>query len=466
MATTPLDRLTHSQIYQFVYLTLFGVSVAMPACAQSQAVTPTLGLTSSFVKQANVVGTPSVGGSSRDWVTVFSPGLRVASHGANLVVDGSVAFDAYHYERGTLNDQIVPKGSVLAQLLSRESGLGLEAGWLSRQVPAQFSSTSGAPNGEYTTTEWNVGPFIDKQLGANTQLKAKLDRKVTHQSNQVAPNTTVTTASAVVNQNPMPFGYQLAVLDQDTKRAGSDTSLLKEFKSTANGSYALTPEFDFGVIVGAESTDVQAEPFRDTVYGWTLNWHPQSRTSLKAEVEKRFFGQAWQVDATHRMTWLTLGATFSRQPSTSATSQITNGRELYNLTAQLRQESSGKMALIGQRDSMTFTAGRVDSTPLTQQQSTQSTASRTRDYFFSSDWVHKLAPTWRLSNGLKWTRSHLTPAGQPYVFAREFAWRGELKTDLSPSAVATLGLRKRIAHTTNYGDSAESAVFAGLDYAF
>lgn len=461
MATTPRDSL------KLDILLLVSVGFVTPACAQqAQAVVPTLGLTSAFVKQANVTGTPSAGGTTHDWVTVLSPGLRLASHGANFVMDGSVAFDAYHYDRGTLSDQIVPKGSLLAQLLDRDLGMGIEAGWLSRQVPAQFSSTAGAPNGEYTTTEWHAGPFIDKQIGTNTSLQAKLDRKVTHQSNQVAPNTTVTTVSAGLQQNPIPLGYRLSVQDQDTKRAGSDTSLLKEFKSTANGIYALTPELDAGLVIGAESTDVQTEQFRDKIYGWTLHWHPQERTSLVAEVEQRFFGKSWQVDAVHRMTWLNLSAIFSRKPSTSATSQLTNGRELYNLTAQLRQEASGKMTLIGRRDTFTFSGGRIDSTPLTQSQSTQTTASNSRDYFFSSDWVHKLTPTWRLSNELKWTRSHLTPIGQPYVFAREFAWRGELKADLSPMAVATLGLKKRIVHTTNYGDSSESAAFAGLDYAF
>lgn len=461
MATTPRDSL------KLDILMLLSMGLAMPACAQqTQAVVPTVGLTSTFVKQANVTGTPSVGGTTHDWVTVLSPGLRLASHGANLVIDGSIAFDAYHYDRGTLNDQIVPKGNVLAQWLARDLGVGIEAGWLSRQVPAQFSSAAGAPNGEYTTTEWHAGPFIDKQLGSSTSVQAKLDRKVTHQSNQTAPNTTVTTASAGLKQNPTPLGYRLSIQDQDTKRAGSDTSLLREFKGTAKVFYALTPEWDVGAIFGAESTDVQAEQFRDKIHGWTLHWHPQDRTSLNAEVEQRFFGQSWQVDAAHRMAWLTMAATFSRKPSTSATSQLTNGREFYNLTAQLRQEASGKMTLIGRRDTFTISAGRIDSTPLTQTQSVQTTASNSRDYFFSSDWVHKLTPTWRMSNGLKWTRSHLTPVGQPYVFAREFAWRSELKTDLSQNAIGTFGLRKRIVHTTNYGDSAESAVFAGLDYAF
>ena len=124
-----------------------------------------------YIRQASQCdGDIKCRGTTHDWVTVFSPGLRLASHGANFVIDGSIAFDAYHYDRGTLNDQIVPKGNVLAQLLARDLGVGIEAGWLSRQVPAQFSSAAGAPNGEYTTTEWHAGPFIDKQLGSSTSV--------------------------------------------------------------------------------------------------------------------------------------------------------------------------------------------------------------------------------------------------------------------------------------------------------
>ena len=512
MAITPHDGLRPGLSRLACVLLAVGLCSVAHAIAETIAIQPTLSVTSSAVKQTNIQGTSSWQGSSHELVTVISPGLLVAAHGANLLVDGTIHLDAYQYARGTQDNQVIPNGSLLAQLLSRETGLGLEAGWTSKQTPAQFVSSGGSsagPNNEYTTTEWRLAPYLDKQIGANTQLKGKLERTLvqsTQQSSTLAPrpDTTVTTKSASLAQQATPFGYELSFKHQDTSLADQRDPVLKQSTGLAKGMYALFTELELGVLAGREATDVLVERYRDRVYGWSFNWRPQERTSLSAQIENRFFGKAWQVDASHRMTWLAFSATFNRHPTTYAASasslsagsldqtltatipdpadrakaindfltklgpgaQLSNAREIYNLTAQLRQEASGRVALIGRRDVYTFAAGRVDSTPLTQTQSLLSTASTTRDYFFSGDWVHQLAPTWRASNGLKWTRSHQTPVGQPYAFGREFSWRGALITDLSPTAAATLGLRRRIVHTTNYGDSAESAVFAGLDYKF
>ncbi len=512
MAITPRDDSRPVLTRLASSLLAAGLCAVMPVSAETVAVQPTLSITSSSVKQTNVLGTPSWQGSSHELVTVVSPGLLVAAHGANLLVDGAIHLDAYHYGHGTQDDQVVPSGSLLAQLLSRDAGVGLEAGWTSKQVPAQFISSGGSsagPNNEYTTTEWRLAPYLDKQIGSSTHLKAKLDRTLVQSTQQSTaltprPNTTVTTGSGSLAQQAQPLGYELSFQHQNTKLAGQSEPVLKQSTGLAKGIYALFSELELGILVGREATDVLVERYRDRVHGWSFNWRPQERTSLTAQVEHRFFGQAWQVDASHRMTWLALSASFSRHPTTYAasagtlsasslnqtltatipdpvdrakaindfltklgpTSLLSNAREIYNLTAQLRQEASGRVALIGRRDVYTFAAGRVDSTPLTQTQSLLSTASTTRDYFFSGDWVHQLAPTWRVANGLKWTRSHQTPVGQPYAFGREFSWRGALITDMSPTAAATLGLRRRIVHTTNYGDSAESAVFAGLDYKF
>lgn len=512
MATTPLDHSSLALSRLTTSLLAAGLSAAMPVGAETIAIQPTLSITSAAVKQTNVLGTPSWMGSSHELVTVVSPGLLLAAHGANLLVDGQIQLDAYNYARGTQDNQVVPNGKLLAQLLSRDAGVGLEAGWASKQVPAQFIASGGSaagPNNEYTTTEWRLAPYLDKQLGSSTQLKAKLDRTLvqsTQQSTNLTPrpDTTVTTGSGSLKQQASPVGYELSFQHQDTTLSGQRDPVLKQSTGMVKGIYALFTELELGVLVGRETTDVLIEQYRDKVYGWSFDWRPDERTNLTAQLEHRFFGQAWQVDASHRMTWLAFSASFSRHPTTYGASagtlsagsldqtltptipnpadrakaindfltklgpaaQLSNAREIYNLTAQLRQEASGRVALIGRRDVYTLTAGRVDSTPLTQAQSLLSTASTTRDYFFSGDWLHQLAPTWRVSNGFKWTRSHLTPVGQPYAFGREFSWRGALITDLSPSAAATLGLRRRIAHTTNYGDSAESAVFAGLDYKF
>ena len=304
MAITPHDGLRPGLSRLACVLLAVGLCSVAHAIAETIAIQPTLSVTSSAVKQTNIQGTSSWQGSSHELVTVISPGLLVAAHGANLLVDGTIHLDAYQYARGTQDNQVIPNGSLLAQLLSRETGLGLEAGWTSKQTPAQFVSSGGSsagPNNEYTTTEWRLAPYLDKQIGANTQLKGKLERTLvqsTQQSSTLAPrpDTTVTTKSASLAQQATPFGYELSFKHQDTSLADQRDPVLKQSTGLAKGMYALFTELELGVLAGREATDVLVERYRDRVYGWSFNWRPQERTSLSAQIENRFFGKAWQVD--------------------------------------------------------------------------------------------------------------------------------------------------------------------------
>ena len=264
-----------------------------------------------------------------------------------------------------------------------------------------------------------------------------------------------------------------------------------------------------GPIVGVESDKVLLDRFNDRVYGWHMLWRPQERTSLSAQTEQRFFGRSWQVDANHRMPWLALNASFSRIASTYASSigtvaqggsltglfdamlttqipdaadrakavddlitqkklasQLNSTRDVYNLSAQLRQNASGRMLIMGRRNTFAVGAGRVDVDPLTSYLSTLSAASWTREYFFSTELNHQLSPTSRLIAGLRWNRLHNHTVGQPYLFTRSFSWSTAYSTDLSKHASATIGLRKQIAHSTQTGNSDEAAGFAGLGYRF
>lgn len=509
MATTPPEapkRTSHWSRLPWASCLL--LAYAQTAQAQTTAVQPSVAVTATAQRQENIPGTPSNGGRSSELVTLVSPALTLESKGAQLSVNGLVALDVLYYGRQTQANQTTPRGGVDAVWFERDWGLGLEAGWSARQVPAQFIANSSAtsnPANEYTTSEWKLAPYLHKALSPTTELTAKVGKTLIQSSQPSAtlaerPDTTVNTATIVLNERPTPLGYELSLKREQTLLSGQSESVLNQRTGWFKATYAPAAEIELGALVGREATDVALESYNDSIVGWSVEIRPQARSSLRAQVESRFFGKAWDIQANHRTTWFTANADFKRYPSTYATSggstsedglrqrvgetandQATkdqilqsflnklgnnalsgNAKELYSITAQLRQEASGRMTFLGRRNSVSIAAGRTDSRPLTAVNS----ASTTRDYFFVTDWLHQMAPTLRLSGQLRWTRSHLTPTNQPYVFGREFSWQTALIKQLSPSASGTCGLRRKIVHSTNFGDGADSAAFAGLDYKF
>lgn len=490
----------------------FCLPVPLYAQTQTAAIQPSVAVTLTAQKQENLPGAASGTGRDTDLVTLISPALTIQSKGAQLTVNGLVAMDVYRYARQKQSDQITPRGAVDAVWFEKDWGLGLDAGWSARQVPAQFignTSATSTPANEYTTTEWRFAPFVDKPLSPTTELRARLAKTLiqsTQPSNNLAerPDTTLNSGSIVLNERPTPLGYEISLRQDDTRLSGQSESVLNQRTAWFKAAYAPAAEIELGALVGRESTEVLLESYNDRILGWSIEIRPQERSSLRAQVESRFFGKAWDIQASHRTTWFTASASFKRYPSTYATSggmaseeglrrQISetardqaskdqvlqafldklgtnalagNAKELYSITAQLRQEASGRLTLLGRRNSWSMAAGRTDSQPLTSAQLLLNSASTTRDYFFVTDLLHQLAPTVRFSGQLRWTRSHQSPTNQPYVFGREFSWQTALIKQLSPSASGTLGLRRKIVHSTNFGDGADSAAFAGLDYKF
>lgn len=489
-----------------------GLALSATAYAQTAAIQPSVAITVTGQKQDNLPGTASSGGSSTDLVTLVSPSLTVKSIGAQLSVEGLIAFDVYRYARQKQSDQVTPRGSLDATWFEKDWGLGLDAGWSARQLPAQFignTSATSNPANEYTTTEWQLAPFIKKSLSPSTDLQARLSKTLsqsTQPSTTLAerPDTTLDSANVQLTERPTPFGYELSFKKDDTRLSNQSESVLNQRAGWVKLTYAPAAEVELGALIGRESTEVLLESYDDRIVGWSIQVRPQERSTLRAQVENRFFGKAWDIQASHRTTWLTASANFKRYPSTFAASGGTasedglrrrvgetntdqaskdqilqsfldklgsnalanNAKELYTITAQLRQEASGRITLLGRRNTISVAAGRTDSKPLTGAQLLLNTASTTRDYFFVTDWLHQMAPTLRLSGQVRWTRSHQSPTNQPYVFGREFSWQTVLVKQLSPSASGTCGLRRKIVHSTNFGDGAESAAFAGLDYQF
>lgn len=493
-----------------------GSALSAQAQTQTTKIQPTLDLQVLATDNANVA---TNGPRQSDVITTATAGVNVKAKGANSTVEGQYRLSAVNYERNTQPDRILPSGALNLHTDIARQGIGLDANVASEQVQANFnattSSTTPSTANTYTNTRYGLSPYISRALDGDTHVEARLGRnwlKSSQNSTALAarPNSYADDHRLLLTRKPTRIGYELDADYQTTHVSGQSDPSLTQKTGKASVLYALLPELEVGLIAGRESTQVLTRQLDDTVRGVRFQWQPSQRTVLKTRLEDRFFGKAWQVEATHRSPWLALGFNSSRQPETYTsslgtwqagsslqslydamlTTRITNPvdrknavndliasrnlpttvgatRDAYDLGAVLRETTTGRLAIMGRRDVLTLAAGLNRSHPLLVDSSVSLLPPpRTKEYFFDTQLNHRLTPLSTLSGGLRWSRALNTPEGQAPILSRDFSWRATLNTALTSDATASMGFKHQISHTPSTSTNDESSMFVGLGYRF
>jgi uncharacterized protein (PEP-CTERM system associated) len=457
-----------------------------------------------------------------DLITTVSPGIDVQARGANSELVGQWQFNLIQSARNTQPDGVQPTGRMRLHTEPMRQGWGLDASVLSTQVRSSALSTaSGGPNtaDTYNNTLYTLSPFIDKALDDTRRVEARLQRSLLHisQSNaalQDRPETRQSDDLLRFTQRPTPFGYALEWRQQRSSVSDASSPSLDERRAKALLTYAPWPELTVGASIGKSHNNVAGQIVRDTSRGATLNWKPTERTLLDTELEHRYYGSSWRVAIGHRMPWLAFGLQSERVASTyvsqlgtlgasgnlrglydallttripdpverakAVDSLVTNrnlatqaqtGGDVYNVAAQLRQATTGRLAFMGRRDILTFVGGQSRTAPLQDTSGGDTTLlsniARTKAYFFDVQLNHQLTPFTSVSGGLLWNRTwSIAPATDLATLSRDFTMRTSVNTLLSRDTSATLGLKRQLTHNPSTTSSDESAMYLGLGYRF
>lgn len=514
MATTRPDRAAQARWTGACLL----ASLATPALAALTHIQPTLNTDLVLTSNGNLAVS---GPAQSDVVMAVTPGLTFFSKGASSEFSGQWQFTAIHSMQGLQQDRVVPKGEIKLHTDVLNKGIGLDASLASSQVQSSINngaSDTPSTTGRYTNTVYRLSPFFQKDLDDNTAVNLRLNRAL-QQTSQLdtnllpRPDARLSDDTISLVRKPTPLGYSLTRNWQDTRASGLSESVLRRDTTRGTVRYALTHELEVGLIAGYEHTRSDPTTYRDHLRGWLLNWRPTDRTTLQTSVEKRFFGQGWRLDLRHRTPWFAMGLNAERTPGTTlfslggvgangATrdlfdamlltripdaqereqavtsllnsrnipSQLGSARDFYNLTAQLRQAVSGRIAFMGRRDTLLLQSGYIKTVPLDQYNVASALTllgnSQTRQYYAESQLTHQLTPQSSLTGGLRWSRASERAIGAGTILSRDFSWRLALNTSLTRDATATLGLRRVLRHAPSTSSAEETALFLGLGYRF
>jgi uncharacterized protein (PEP-CTERM system associated) len=463
--------------------------------------------------------------SGDELVLSATPEFSVYSRGAHTAIDTQWQFNFLDYAHNTQPDRVLPNGKLNLHVFASKGGPGIDLSVEASQVKSTASATTSVTpdtRNSYTNATYRISPYIERDLNNQTQVSARIERQLLHTtqlSSTLAPrpDTLSRNENFKLIRRPTPLGYGLEWHQQETRVSGTTAPSLDERINKASALYAPAADITLGLSVGRGHNLIGTQTVTETTHGWQAQWRPSERSMLKGEVEDRHFGRSWLTEISHRSPWLALGLNSERSVTTYAAttgnnntalrgmydallttripdpaerrqavddmiarrnlaSQATPAGDTYDVAAQVRQATTGRVALMGRRDIVSFVGGLVRTSPLASPNETDPALSgatgpglgaSTKQYYLDTQLNHQLTPSSTISTGLRWSRVWTTqPGAAEPVLSRDFSWRAAFNTTLTAQTTASMGFNRQITHNPSTTTSDESAMFVGLGHRF
>ncbi|AKJ29906.1 TIGR03016 family PEP-CTERM system-associated outer membrane protein [Caldimonas brevitalea] len=454
-----------------------------------------------------------------DLVLDVAPRVRLERRGARLDLSAEAGLNALHYTGGTRPSRVLPEGRLRLRSEPVEQWVHVDADALVEQSATEAFSGRAELSSSVdlaTTTRLRLAPYVERRLTSSLSLLARTEHDWTRrEGDELQPDQErVYQQRHLVRlaRQPLPFGFDAEWSKEDASYGGDSVSALEIETLRAVASYAFDPELVLGVIAGHERSSFFGSTESDGLYGLRLQWAPTERTALDAVVERRFLGTGWQLRWQHRSPFIAFHLSSSRQPVVQGTSQelgegggdvaslldailttrhpdpvqraalvqdmiqrlglptqLIGPVELFSNYAQLEQDTTASIALLGRRTTLTASVYmrklerlRRDDDPFAGV-AVGTADSEQRGLLVNVN--RRLTPTTQGDVRLSWTQVEglgLLEGSR----SREKALRVSLHHNLSPRSFVTFGVRRQLLDSNVSGPSQESAAFAGLGHRF
>jgi uncharacterized protein (PEP-CTERM system associated) len=462
------------------------------------------------------IGADTAAAARRDLVLELRPRMRIISRGAGLRIDGSIGLDGTTYAKNSQYNRLSPnvRLSVGANLVER---------WLYFDSMVDIAPTSAdtfAARANADTIQQSnrelryrlmLSPYVEREIAPDTKFLARSDNSWVRSNGDATltgtqPDVRFQNSTIRLERQPVRLGFlaELTRQQQTDQTANVTTSTIDAARVGA--SYDLGAQFALGAIVGREHSVFLLNDDNDTIKGVSLRWSPTERTNLNARVEQRFFGKGGDITFNHRTPQFAINGVLSRQPVNAPVSfgvlpaggnvaalldsllttrypnpleradivsNLINQRglpttltvplETFSQTAQLVQNASLTVALLGRRHSLSFNVFSRRSTELTRAGANSLGVNPNDNLQFGGamQFSRRLTPTRALDvlvSGI--ATDGLGPlVGQ---YSRDWLARVSLSEAISPRATATLGISRENVRSSVVPSSQENRVFVGI----
>lgn len=371
--------------------------------AQSWRIVPAVKATATT---SSNVGMQGSGSETMDTVLTITPQVQLLGSGPDYRLTGTVAADMVQYLGRSRADRILPRGQVVlnTRLVDRLFFVDAELGAdTTSSTPFDLLGDGATFYNVGTTTRERLSPYIDRELSPSSRITARSDHVWT-QGNSTTTTLAANNADAYVQTHsarydlrPEPAGLRGEVNYQHTQYNDSAAGGLTLQTARLSALYAPDPTLTLGLTGGRDGAKYTTNNVNETLRGVSMRWAPTERTVLDALLEKRFFGNGWTVNFTHRSPFMAVSAGLVRQATTYAArlgslqaggdvptlldailrtriqddalrqiavqdliakrglpNTLTGPVDLFSRTVQLQQGANVTLALVGIRHTVTF----------------------------------------------------------------------------------------------------------------
>ena len=473
------------------------------------SVVPSLSITETLTDNSRLVNV----GQQSDLITQITPSLRISSTGGRVKGFLNYSLNGLAYARHSQGSNFQNSLNALANVEAIENWAFLDASAnISQQSISAFGTQSTDPNlvnGNRTEVRtYNLSPYVRGRLADLASYEARLTHTGTSNSSTAASNSSTDEAKLRLGgDSPLRVLSWSAdatrqVIDYTAGRRTEDNSVRGELH------FAVDPQLQLTLIDGRESNDyVSLDKQSHNTPGWGFDWKPTERTRISAQREQRFFGNSHSYLFEHRTprsVWTyrntrdiatgfgqptagSLGTAYdlfftqfaSQQPDPvlratlvnnflqangiAPTTPVFGGSLASAVMLQRRQELS--FALLGIRDTVTFTASQSDARRLDTVVVVAddfANGNNLRQRGFSVNLAHRLTPMAALNLIASMDRTGGSTAAQSTKLRSiSLAWSGRL----GPHSSGSMGARHSVfdSPTNPYK---ETALTAGLTLQF
>lgn len=313
-------------------------------------VEPSLGLALTATDNYRV----SAGTDRAELVTTISPGLRISSRSGRVQGSVDYALSGVVHARDSADNRIQNRlaAAVRAEAVPGHLDIGL-TGNISRQTVSAFQrQAADAALTDRNQTEvrsFTLQPVLSGELPGIAAVRASASLTRQSSTEQVGASGRGAALELSSPSAGTVLGWSIAasrqVSDFDGGRETTNDRVIASLLARPDTDWRLS------LRAGRERTDIASVEQR-TYDNWGAGalWAPSPRTRVAADYDRRYYGNAWNVSAEHRMRRTVLRYTHSRSASDSvglgAGASISAYDLFYQLFASQEPDPIAREALV------------------------------------------------------------------------------------------------------------------------
>ena len=281
-----------------------------PQCSADWRITPSIELRETYSDNVRLEADPLARGQ---FITDLAPSLSIANNGPRLKLTAAVTAHLYAYSDkrldGTNSAQRQLAANANAKLIDNLLFFDATASIAQQAISAfgpQVANNGYADTNRAEVSTWRLSPYLAHRFGSSATAELRYAHDVVKSGDAAfgnsIGNSIGNTVSTSIASGPawrtIGWGVRASHQRFDSPRGGEST----EDTASAQFNWRISEALSVNANRGYDKYDykAQAGATAGASYSLGLVWSPSQRTQLQASAGKRYFGNSYMLNATHR----------------------------------------------------------------------------------------------------------------------------------------------------------------------